>query len=213
MPLMPEGMPTTSKQRTYAIVAKVIAVLCHLAVVLGIVAIGYWHFGNTKTGAGVAALYLMLPYTAQMTGYIDHVIPAALVVWAILCYRRPLTSGMLLGLATGLIYYPLFLLPLWVSFYWRRGLMRFAIGVVVTLAVMAVALAFIPHASYWENLSKMFGLWPPQMEGLQGIWGRTWAGTRFTGSRSWPPFLPSVLRWRFGRRRRTWAPCSVARRR
>ena len=51
MPLMPEGMPTTSQQRTYAIVAKVIAVLCHLAVVLGIVAIGYWHFGNTKTGA------------------------------------------------------------------------------------------------------------------------------------------------------------------
>lgn len=171
MPLVPEGMSITSQQRAYAIVAKVIAVLCHLAVVLGIVAIGYWHFGNTKTGAGVATLYLMLPYTAQMTGHIDHVIPAALVVWAILCYRRPLTSGMLLGLATGLVYYPLFLLPLWVSFYWRRGLMRFAIGVVVTLVVMAVALAFIPHASYWENLKQMFGLWLPQQEGLQGIWG------------------------------------------
>jgi hypothetical protein len=174
MPLVPEGMPTTSQQRTYAIVAKVIAVLCHLAVVLGIVAIGYWHFGNTKTGAGVATLYLMLPYTAQMTGHIDHVIPAALLVWAILCYRRPLTSGMLLGLATGLVYYPLFLLPLWVSFYWRRGLMRFAIGVVVTLVAMAVALAIIPHASYWENLQQMFGLWSPQMEGLQGIWGLGW---------------------------------------
>jgi hypothetical protein len=174
MPLVPEGIPTTSQQRTYAIVAKVIAVLCHLAVVLGIVAIGYWHFGNTKTGAGVATLYLMLPYTAQMTGHIDHVIPAALLVWAILCYRRPLTSGMLLGLATGLVYYPLFLLPLWVSFYWRRGLMRFAIGVVVTLTVMAVALVFIPHASYWENLKQMFGLWLPLQEGLQGIWGLGW---------------------------------------
>jgi hypothetical protein len=174
MPLVPEGMPTTSQQRTYAIVAKVIAVLCHLAVVLGIVAIGYWHFGNTKTGAGVATLYLMLPYTAQMTGHIDHVIPAALLVWAILCYRRPLTSGMLLAIATGLVYYPLFLLPLWVSFYWRRGLMRFAIGVVVTLTVMAVALVFIPHASYWENLKQMFGLWLPLQEGLQGIWGLGW---------------------------------------
>ncbi len=171
MPLVPEGVTVSPQQRTYAIVAKVIAVLCHLAVVLGIMAIGYWHFGNTKTGAGVAALYLMLPYLAQMTGYIDHVIPAALLVWAILCYRRPLTSGMLLGLATGLVYYPLFLLPLWVSFYWRRGLMRFAIGVAATLLGMAVALAFIPHASYWENLQQMFGLWPPQMEGLQGIWG------------------------------------------
>ena len=174
MPLVPEGMPSTSQQRAYAIVAKVIAVLCHLAVVLGIVAIGYWHFGNTKTGAGVATLYLMLPYTAQMTGHIDHVIPAALLVWAILCYRRPLTSGMLLAIATGLVYYPLFLLPLWVSFYWRRGLMRFAIGVVVTLTVMAVALVFIPHASYWENLKQMFGLWLPLQEGLQGIWGLGW---------------------------------------
>jgi len=174
MPLVPEGVSVTSQQRTYAIVAKVIAVLCHLAVVLGIIAIGYWHFGNTKTGAGVAALYLMLPYTAQMTGYIDHVIPAALLVWAILCYRRPLTSGMLLGLATGLVYYPLFLLPLWVSFYWRRGLMRFAIGVVVTLLGMVIALAFLPYASYWENVQQMFGLWRPQMEGLQGMWGLGW---------------------------------------
>ena len=174
MPLVPEGVTVSPQQRTYAIAAKVIAVLCHLAVVLGIVAIGYWHFGNTKTGAGVAALYLMLPYTAQMTGYIDHVIPAALLVWAILCYRRPLTSGMLLGVATGLVYYPLFLLPLWVSFYWRRGLMRFAIGVSATLVAMAIGLALIPHASYWQNLQQMFGLWPPQMEGLQGIWGLGW---------------------------------------
>jgi uncharacterized membrane protein len=171
MPLVPEGFAVSPQQRTFAILAKVIAVLGHLAVVLGIVAVGYWHFGNTKTGAGVAALYLMLPYTAQMTGRIDHVIPAALLVWAILCYRRPLTSGMLLGLATGLVYYPLFLLPLWVSFYWRRGLMRFATGVVTTLVVMAIGLVLIPHASYWENLQQMFGLWPPQMEGLEGVWG------------------------------------------
>lgn len=174
MPLAHEGLAVSPQQRTNAMVAKVIAILCHLAVVLGIVAVGYWHFGNTKTGAGVAALYLMLPYTAQMTGRIDHVIPAALLVWAILCYRRPLTSGMLLGLATGLVYYPLFLLPLWVSFYWRRGLMRFAIGVVTTLVVMALGLACIPHASYWENLKQMFGLWPPQMEGLEGVWGLGW---------------------------------------
>lgn len=198
MPLVPQGVTVSPQQRTYAIAAKVIAVLCHLAVVLGIVAIGYWHFGNTKTGAGVAALYLMLPYTAQMTGYIDHVIPAALLVWAILCYRRPLTSGMLLGVATGLVYYPLFLLPLWVSFYWRRGLMRFAVGVLAALVALAVGLALIPHASYWENLQQMFGLWPPQMEGLQGIWGLGWnpvyripvlaAFVALTGTLAlWPP--------------------------
>jgi hypothetical protein len=174
MPLLPEGVAASPGQRTYTIVAKLIVTMCHLAVVLGIAAIGYWHFGSTKTGVGVAVLYLILPYTAQMTGYIDHVIPAALLVWAVLCYRRPLTAGMFLGLATSLVYYPGFLLPLWISFYWRRGLMRFVIGVVVTLVLMAVALVFIPNTSYWENLKQMFGLWLPIQEGLEGIWGLGW---------------------------------------
>jgi hypothetical protein len=106
-----------------------------------------------------------------MTGYIDHALPAALLVWAVLCYRRPLTAGIFIGLATSLVYYPLFLLPLWVSFYWRRGLMRFSLGVVAMLLVMAISLVFIPQASYWENLKQMFGLWLPQREGLEGIWG------------------------------------------
>jgi hypothetical protein len=116
----------------------------------------------------------MLPYTAQFTGHIDHLIPAALLIWAVLCYRRPLSAGMFIGLATGLVYYPLFLLPLWISFYWRKGLMRFLIGVVSTLLVMAISLYFIPAASYWENLQQMFGLWLPAREGLAGIWRLGW---------------------------------------
>jgi hypothetical protein len=174
MPLVPEGVPGAGYDHSYVTAARVIAILCHLAVVVGLVAIGYWHFGSTKTGVGVATLYLMLPYTAQMTGYIDHVVPAALLVWAVLCYRRPLTAGLLLGLATSLVYYPLFLLPLWLSFYWRRGLMRFLGGVAAMLVVMATSLAFLPSASYWENLQQMFGLWLPVQTGLEGIWGLGW---------------------------------------
>jgi hypothetical protein len=172
-PLVPEGAGEVEPGKRL-VVAKLIAILCHLAVVLGIVAIGYWHFGNIKTGIGMAVLYLMLPYTAQMTGHIEHVIPAGLLVWAVLCYRRPLTSGMFIGLATSMVYYPLFLLPLWISFYWRKGLMRFLIGVVATLVVMAILLYFIPEASYWKNLQKMFGLWFPYQEGLEGIWRLGW---------------------------------------
>jgi hypothetical protein len=174
MPLAVEGAHETSAERAYVVIAKIIAILCHLAVILGIVGIGYWHFGNIKTGVGVATMYLMLPYTAQMTGHIDHVMPASLLVWAILCYRRPLTSGMFIGLATSLVYYPLFLLPLWISFYWRRGLARFTSGVVAVLVVMVVLLAFIPNSSFWESLQQMLGLWPPMMEGLEGSWDLGW---------------------------------------
>jgi uncharacterized membrane protein len=56
-----------------------------------------------------------------LTGRVDHVVPAALLVWAIAAYRRPMIAGVLMGLAVSVIYYPWFLLPLWCGFYWRRG--------------------------------------------------------------------------------------------
>ena len=101
------------KVRAYTTIAKLVAILSHLAIVVGIIAIGYWHFQNVKMGIGAATLYLMLPYTSQMTGRVDHALPAAFLVWALLTYRRPLVSGIFMGLAIGVIYYPLFLLPLW----------------------------------------------------------------------------------------------------
>lgn len=161
---------------------KAIAILSHLAVVLGVVLIGYWHFDNITMGIGAATLYLMLPYTEQMTGYVDHVLPAAFLVWAVLCYPRPLAAGVLLGLAGGVVYYPLFLLPLWISFYSQRGLVRFLIGVVSTLAVLATVLAFQPgDTSYLSDLQRMFGLWPPRVHGLDGIWNTDIGG--------WDPHL------------------------
>jgi hypothetical protein len=174
--LSDEDQVFVDKVRAYTTIAKLVAILSHLSVVIGIIAIGYWHFNNVKMGVGAATLYLMLPYTSQMTGRVDHVLPAALLVWAVLFYRRPLISGTFMGLAIGVIYYPLFLLPLWASFYWRRGLLRFTIGLVCVLAVMALTLAFISPdmAAFWQGIKKMFGLMPPQMEGLSGIWGLGW---------------------------------------
>ena len=64
----------------------------------------------------MAVIYLMLPYTALFTGHVLHVLPAALLVWALLSFNRPWAAGIFVGLATGVSYYPLFLLPLWISF-------------------------------------------------------------------------------------------------
>jgi hypothetical protein len=140
-----------------------------LAVVLGMALIGYWHFGNLIMGMGAATLYLLLPYTAFMTGRIDHVLPAALLVGAVLMYRRPVVSGTMLGLASGTVYYPFFLLPLWLSFYWHRGFWRFLTAFVITLTTLAVVLVLSPN-SLGTDLRRMFGLWPPAIEGLEGIW-------------------------------------------
>ncbi len=155
-------------------IAKAIAITANMAIVLGIVAIGYWHFDDTKMGIGAATLYLLLPYTAQMTGRIDHVLPGAMLVWSVLLYRFPLLAGGFLGLAAGLTYYPLFLLPLWLSFYWPRGVRRFLVGFIVTIAFLASLLFWVPSDEKILQLQHMFGLLAPAMQDLQGVWGLGW---------------------------------------
>jgi hypothetical protein len=152
--------------------ARTMAILSHLAIVLGMVLIGYRHFDNIKTGIAAAVLYLMLPYTAIMTGRVTHVLPAALLVWAVAAYRRPLVSGMLMGLAIGTSYYPLFLLPLWVAFYFQRGLVRFGTGVISMLAVLTGVLALnaADADEFVTQVRYMFGFIFPTSD-PQGFWG------------------------------------------
>ena len=130
IPTMPFVRANDDRQViAYAPAARTMAILSHLAVVSGLIIIGYWHFENIKMGIGAATMYLMLPYTAQLTGRVEHVLPAALLMWAIVLYRRPALAGTLIGLAMAAVYYPIFLLPLWISFYWQRGVVRFLLGV------------------------------------------------------------------------------------
>ncbi len=163
--------PPTEQRPWLPNLTRIFAIASNLAIVLGIVGIGYWHFDNIKTGIGVATLYLLLPYTAQMTGNVEHALPAALLVLAILSYRLPLLAGLFLGGGAGLVYYPFFLLPLWISFYWHRGLGRLLIGVCISVAVLTGLLLLRGYSEFLVQLQKMYGIWFPLMEGMQGIWG------------------------------------------
>ena len=154
-------------------------IVSHLAIVVGLILIGLYHFDNVKTGIAAASLYLILPSTALMTGRVDHVLPAALLVWAVVCYRRPLAAGIFIGTAAGAAYFPIFLLPLWCGFYWRKGLLRFGGGVLLALTVMIgyvalTALAADSGPGFLAQLRQMFGLvmpWNVELnEHLQGFW-------------------------------------------
>ena len=151
--------------------AKGIAILSHLAVVIGMIVIGYRHFDNIKTGIAAAVLYLLIPYTAEMTGRVAHVLPAALLVWAVVTYRRPMIAGYFIGMAIGVIYYPLFLLPLWVSFYWRRGALRFTGGIVLALTISIGIVAFYSsNDAFMADVQQMLGIATPKLSNLQGFW-------------------------------------------
>lgn len=160
----------------YVIAAKSLAIASQCLIVLGLVLFSYLYYGNFNVGVGIAIIYLMSPYTAIYTGHVLHVLPAALMIWALVGFRRPLLSGSLFGLAIGVSYYPIFLLPLWISFYWSRGVRRFLIGVIVALSVCILGLAFTSASvsDFFQQLQTMFGFWWPLMEGLEGIWALGW---------------------------------------
>jgi hypothetical protein len=156
----------------HVVTAKVMAILSQLVIVIGIVLVGALHFENARIGLAAATLYLLLPYTAMWTGNVMHALPGALVVWAVVVYRRPLLAGLLLGLAFGTIYYPIFLLPLWISFYYRKGLYRFLIGglVSVSLLIVTIICTSTNMEMFLARLAQMFGIQFPGGENLQGVW-------------------------------------------
>jgi hypothetical protein len=164
-----------TRHDVHKVTARAMAILAQLAIVLGIVLVGMRHFDNVKTGVAVATLYLLLPYTAMWTGNVTHALPGALLVWAIVMYRRPLLAGFLVGLAFGTVYYPVFLLPLWISFYWQRGAWRFLIGVVAAVVILVLVLAFtsIDLSMFLAGLQQMFGIRFP-VEAESGVWGQFW---------------------------------------
>jgi hypothetical protein len=120
-----------------------LAMLCHAAVVAGLVMIGWRHFQDLTAGVGAAALYTLVPYTAYNIGQVHHVWPTAFLIWAVFCYRRPTVAGWLLGLAAGTAVFPALLFPLWFGFYTRRGTSRFGLAFLVAAAVSVGVTALV----------------------------------------------------------------------
>ena len=154
------------------ITTRVMAIISQMMIVTAILLIAHRHFDNTLLGIAAATLYLLLPYTALWTGNVTHTLPAALILWAILLYRYPFFSGIFLGLSCGAIYYPYALIPLWVSYYWKRGMYRFLFGIGITLLVLVTTLVFTSTdvIMFFARVQQMFGLRLPEMDRLSGVW-------------------------------------------
>jgi hypothetical protein len=123
------------------VAARWLAVVAHGAVLLGLIFMGRWHFSDTNMGLAMATLYLLLPCTAYDVSRVNHVLPAAFIVWAIVFHSRPIVAGSLLGLSCGTLFFPSFLLPIWLAFYWKRGALKFAVALVGVGAVLLGTMA------------------------------------------------------------------------
>jgi hypothetical protein len=161
--------------------ARAIAVLAHLIVILGLLMVGRNLFGDVQLGLAMATLYLLLPCTAYDVGEVNYVLPSALTVWALVAYRRPMISGTLLGLACGVMFFPVFLLPVWAAFYGRRGALRFGSALLlvagVVLAIAAITApgsdSFVRRTIGTIHLEEMLSFEAPI--GELGFWtGELW---------------------------------------
>lgn len=169
------AVPETSGSTT---VSRILIVIAHLCIVLGLLVVGVRHFGNAGTGVAMATLYLLLPYTAQLVGRVDHVLPPAFLILAVVCYRRPALAGFLLtaSLAVMLCPLPLFLFPLWISFYWQRGLGRFLAGVLCgAIALCGLLLMLDGFDGLLPGLLSLLGKEAFAIDSAGGFWaGSQW---------------------------------------
>ena len=124
-----------------AFIARIMVVLAHTTVVMGLMYIGRKHFVSMQLGISMSCLYLLLPCTAYNVHELSHVVPAACLTWAFANYRKPAVSGILLGMACGSLFFAVFLIPLWTVFYARKARLQFALSLGVVAAVVLMVLA------------------------------------------------------------------------
>ncbi|MHB1425127.1 MAG: hypothetical protein ACYC3I_18300, partial [Gemmataceae bacterium] len=165
-------------------VERGLTVLCHLSIAVGMILIGWRHFEDLHAGMAAATFYLLLPYTyllmprsALDVGRWDHAWPMALMIWMVLFYRRPTLAGVFLGLAAGTVFFPAFVFPLWLNFYFNRGARRFALAFVLSAGSCLAIIGFIlwltgaspPSLLSGWKLSSWFPWRPPDAD-MGGVW-------------------------------------------
>ncbi|WP_422926952.1 hypothetical protein [Singulisphaera sp. PoT] len=139
------------RERPQVIVSRVLASLAHLALAIGLIIVGWRHFERPIAGLAAATCYLISPYTRIALVDSGQVIPAALIVWALVCYMRPSLSGVLIGLAAGWMPACLGLVAPWAGFYRGRGAWRFLLIGLGAVAICGLIGAKVPGLSEWAR--------------------------------------------------------------
>jgi hypothetical protein len=113
--------------------------------------VGWRHFERSIIGLAMAGCYLILPYTRIAVVDSGQLVPAALIVFALVLYRRPALAGLLIGLAAGWMPAALGLIPLWAGFFRGRGAKRF-LATSLSLLIVGATLAWtIGPLSSWAR--------------------------------------------------------------
>ena len=143
--------PSLKRERPQVIVSRVLAVLAHLALVVGLLIIGWRHFERPITGIAMATCYLVIPYTRMAVVDSGQLLSAAFIVLALLWHLRPGVTGLLIGMAAGWLPACLGLIPLWAAYHRGRGAIRFLIVAAGVISASAALGASSAGLSRWAR--------------------------------------------------------------
>ncbi len=122
-------------------------------------------YGGHAMGLQLALLFALNPYILTLGGgfglqQTSHITGIPFVVFALLFVARPVVAGLLLAVACGMLYYTVFLFPLWIGYYvrttgWKNAVKFTAAVAVVGCVCLGLILTFtVPNAEH-ENMSAL----------------------------------------------------------
>jgi len=136
---------------TKIILSRILAGICHLAIVVGLLMIGRGPFRRPIAGLSAAACYLVLPYARIEVVDSGQAFPAALIVGALLAYRNPALAGSAIGLASGWMPACIGLIPLWGGYYRGRHALEFFGSALPVMILCAAAGRYVPGIGLWAG--------------------------------------------------------------
>ncbi|MHC4520007.1 MAG: hypothetical protein ACYTAS_15565 [Planctomycetota bacterium] len=99
--------------------------------------------GDRDAALTIVFVYAISPYLLGMVSELgleraSHIAATPFILLALLLLSRPVLAGILLGIATGMLYYPLFLVPLWFGYLRRRDGIRSGLVLLAAFAAVGV---------------------------------------------------------------------------
>jgi hypothetical protein len=169
-------------------VTKLTCLAFQLLALYSLFAIGR-RYASENIGLSMAILYAGSPYvmglgsdTALVGGlpYISHIAPTAMILLTMLFLSRPLIAGIMLAGAVGILFWPVFLFPLFFGWYfWQRaGVGRFTTGFAGTGAAIAIMVIYFTGSIGDQGPIDL--LISSTLEHQEGVGEREYGATSFS---------------------------------
>ena len=177
-------------ERPARYVTQFTCLVFQLLAIYALFKIGRRH-ANENIGLAMAILYAGSPYVMGLgsddgeliTGlpFISHIAPSAMILLAFLFLGRPFISGLMLAGGVGVLFWPVFLFPLFFGWYFwqhRDGILRFTAGFAV--AGVAIAVMVIYFTGSIGDQGPIDLLLTSTLEHQEGVGQREYGASKFS---------------------------------